>query len=799
MSQVSPMSPTRPSGALGGANSPRSARPSAMAGPRRDTENALDFVPADVASVRFRPSKSIRKSLPVPGGGSRRSKMADLSTPSNGSSRKWASVQFGSKRDGSDGGRSNLVETRNSSYLPTLRPPRHGSSAKVVRAEMEKRLTECGLDTHELHEHDARSVTLLLGSLSKEQEIYHSALSDVIASVSETLPAQAKLLIDIRDNYQLLFAKVPIQVQKITTDLGFERDLNAELLAKLRRARRAIRECAGEMETLLEGIAPTKTRASTAGPAIDATSSTAGPADTKFLAEIDSATAEESESATVLIKHLETLYEMQRGRLEGELDAARDMCDKWVTAADKLSQQLSDGATLETLGSLRLTSQCWIENARKIMSTVEARDSDLSQRIQLHVGEWKTHLNLINRMSQRTREVGLLTLRTVVREVKKMVKEQDAATGSQEKSTAWNRAMVLAERWVATLDKRQGHLHSQLPKGGVDRLERLCTSWSEIGDALFRCHKIPKRSKLREGLYSANDFERDAAAIAREHERFYTSTFATMDKFRETIGGWRSSSKVVNHEALTNDEFSQHIIAVHKIEKILQTAVEHLAAATKPSSQRDVPIAEWSGAMSDWLLRLEADVLSKNRTVTAQVKKVRRLFQEWTITAEMCAANVKGAHPMDALGKHSQLWTTVDEITNQITNSVDSVSEDTQVGAEFAVRETDLSLLRDQATEWNEQGRLVVDRLQVLHQERSGAGQVSEAAHRDEATTVQTPTRIGKLMEVQLPDEDVIRAILSDAKPQPSSESLSRLAQYLQKFVELEERKAIRNARQKKR
>jgi hypothetical protein len=71
-------------------------------------------------------------------------------------------------------------------------------------------------------------------------------------------------------------------------------------------------------------------------------------------------------------------------------------------------------------------------------------------------------------------------------QAQKMVKEQSVATGVADKTRAWNKTMILGERWVATLDKRQEVLTAYIPKGGVDRLERLCTSWSDLGDILFR-------------------------------------------------------------------------------------------------------------------------------------------------------------------------------------------------------------------------------------------------------------------------------------------------------------------------
>eukprot|EP00037_Helgoeca_nana_P002847 m.36582 g.36582 ORF g.36582 m.36582 type:complete len:792 (+) comp12869_c0_seq2:390-2765(+) len=791
MSQVSspavPTSPIRSTGSV----SHRGSRVSSVSGGRRDPGQALDFVPADVASMRFsRPSikQSTRKSLPGVVGGPRKSRA------STQVQRQYSSVQFGN--GGERGSKDELVETRKSTYLPSLRPPRQGSSGNVVRTEMERRLTEQGLDTHVIHKHDVDSATLLLGSLSQEQEIYHSAITDVISSISEGLPSQAKLLVDIRDNYQLLFAKVPQQVHKITADLGLERDLNAELLAELRRARRAIKECSQEMEILMEEIAPTAPDETAVESDTLVPDSNGVTGANRFLAQIDCVTAEESQSATQLIHHLENLYEMQRDRMEHELESARGLTGMWITAADKLSQLVGDESTVETLAASRLTASCWIENARKIMSTVEARDADVSMRVECHVGEWKTHVGAINRTSQKAREIGLLALRTIVREAQKMVKEQSVATGVADKTRAWNKTMILGERWVATLDKRQEVLTAYIPKGGVDRLERLCTSWSDLGDILFRCHKVNQRSNLRRGLYAANELERSAVATAREHERFYSSVLGTIDRFREAISAWRSSSKVVNHDKLTAEEFSKHIMAVHKLEKALQSALDSLAAATKPTSQKDVPTSEWSASMADWLLRLEADVLSQNRTLVAQIQKISRSFQEWTISSEMAAGRVKGAHPMDALSKHSALWKTVDEVTTSVTNSVDATSGDSEIKEEFWVRETDLDLLRDQATEWEEHGRLVVDRLQMLHADKGGG--VDEDTTPEDATTVQTTTRAGGLIEIALPDEGVIRSIMESMKTTSSDDGITKLTQYLNKFVELEERRAIRNARKKR-
>ena len=110
-------------------------------------------------------------------------------------------------------------------------------------------------------------------------------------------------------------------------------------------------------------------------------------------------------------------------------------------------------------------------------------------------------------------------------------------TGSGDKTRVWNKSMLHGERWIGQLDKRQGYISSIMPKGGVDRLERLCTTWSELADILFRCHKVTSKAKLRRGLYDANELERSAVTNAREHERFYSSVLGTLDRFREAIGG----------------------------------------------------------------------------------------------------------------------------------------------------------------------------------------------------------------------------------------------------------------------
>lgn len=68
----------------------------------------------------------------------------------------------------------------------------------------------------------------------------------------------------------------------------------------------------------------------------------------------------------------------------------------------------------------------------------------------------------------------------------------------------------------------------------------------------------------------------------------------------------------------------------------------------------------------------------------------------------------------------------------------------------------------------------------------------------EDATTVQTTTRAGGLIEIALPDEGVIRSIMESMKTTSSDDGITKLTQYLNKFVELEERRAIRNARKKR-
>jgi hypothetical protein len=88
----------------------------------------------------------------------------------------------------------------------------------------------------------------------------------------------------------------------------------------------------------------------------------------------------------------------------------------------------------------------------------------------------------------------------------------------------WNHAMSVSKRWVEGLRKRQAYLQVLLPQnGGVSALERWCTTWSELADVLFKCHKVDSNKPLRHQLYDANALERVVVEGARAHEELYVN------------------------------------------------------------------------------------------------------------------------------------------------------------------------------------------------------------------------------------------------------------------------------------
>lgn len=128
-----------------------------------------------------------------------------------------------------------------------------------------------------------------------------------------------------------MFARVPIHVRNLHRDLSLERAINARLVAELQSARAA-------MVTASHGIEATVTRyKSEVAMLDDPESKSPVPVDDTML---------ESESALKLLKQLENLYEVQRERLENEVDALTTQTDDWVDLAEKLTQQLGDDSNV---------------------------------------------------------------------------------------------------------------------------------------------------------------------------------------------------------------------------------------------------------------------------------------------------------------------------------------------------------------------------------------------------------------------------------------------------------------------
>ncbi|XP_014661492.1 PREDICTED: axonemal dynein light chain domain-containing protein 1-like isoform X2 [Priapulus caudatus] len=293
--------------------------------------------------------------------------------------------------------------------FPSMRPTgRH--EVIMLKRTMMQMLEHAGIKQSEQDQEieGPSQIHCLINILKKEQDIYNVIFHEIIRQVSVECIERGELLADIRKSYSQLMDRVPRRVMSLHEELLAQRALDRRLSEQLAKFKNTIFLLTNELANVKEH---------------DRQATREGE---KTQHELKSALADALKNSSLLDEYHE-LYEMQRRRLQFQVDTLTEERNLWSSAAHWLSLKVADEHRLNTVKRLHVAQLSWAKLAKHFVILLTEKDTEHLGKMQEHMGVWK---ELIQKCSSQIAQqeicfkMGMVTIENVLTDLIATFKEK---------------------------------------------------------------------------------------------------------------------------------------------------------------------------------------------------------------------------------------------------------------------------------------------------------------------------------------------------------------------------------------
>ncbi|XP_052221948.1 axonemal dynein light chain domain-containing protein 1-like isoform X3 [Dreissena polymorpha] len=266
---------------------------------------------------------------------------------------------------------SNQVEDHEKHLVifPSMKPT---SRYEVVqlKATMEEMLERAGVNDADVEIKGPTQMHNLLELIKKEQNIYNIVFHELIRQSSIECVERGELLSNLRSKYSNLLNKVPQQIKSLHEEVMAQRALDRRLTEELMRFKSTISVLTSELSEVKEHDKKVTQEAQQAQDDLK-----------KALSD--------AEKSASLLEEYHDLYELQRRRLEIQVNNLTDEREIWSTAAYCLAMKVTEEAQLTTAKRLHVSEKSWAKLANHFTILLSDKDTDLITKVQTHVESWR--------------------------------------------------------------------------------------------------------------------------------------------------------------------------------------------------------------------------------------------------------------------------------------------------------------------------------------------------------------------------------------------------------------------------
>ncbi|KAM4642141.1 axonemal dynein light chain domain-containing protein 1 [Discoglossus pictus] len=361
--------------------------------------------------------------------------------------------------------------------FPSMKPSGRAEVLQLMKV-MDNMLKEAGVDEEGVKLEGPTQIHNLLELLKTEQTIYNIVFHELIRQVSVECVERGELLARLRQRYVMLLDKIPRQVLSLHTDLLAQRALDRCLTEEIIHFRDAIGELTNELYLVREhDVRVSK--------------------DAKHAQEELAKALKEAKKNANLLQEYRELYELQRCRLETQLEHLTEEKDLWSSATYRLARKVIEANQLQLARRLYLSENSWTKVIRHLLVLLASTDTTDLSKIQQIAETWRGHMTRFELEIERNEESGLEKLKLIRSQLEKwqLHIQENIFVDKNFQGVPDEMAYEILKDvmiWENMLTEEMQHFEGDLLLGNRESLKTAADiqkQWVDLGDKVLRRHQ----------------------------------------------------------------------------------------------------------------------------------------------------------------------------------------------------------------------------------------------------------------------------------------------------------------------
>ncbi|KAI5101069.1 axonemal dynein light chain domain-containing protein 1 [Silurus meridionalis] len=263
-------------------------------------------------------------------------------------------------------------EQKRLKIFPSMKPSGRLEAVQLTRV-MDDMLEKAGANKEFEEVKDLSQIQGLLDVVKVEQNIYNIVFHELIRQVSVECIERGRLLAKLRHRYVSLLDRIPRQLISLHTETLAQRALDRRLIEEIICFKQSIAQLHEELNQLKEHDEHVSKQAE------------------KAQEELSKA-LKQSQLDSDIVGEYHNLYELQRQRLERQVDILTEEKDLWSKVIYSIALKVIKLNNLQVVRRLHVSEQAWIKTAEHFTNFLSAKDSEDLKRLVHLTDQWKERL-----------------------------------------------------------------------------------------------------------------------------------------------------------------------------------------------------------------------------------------------------------------------------------------------------------------------------------------------------------------------------------------------------------------------
>ncbi|XP_028259743.1 axonemal dynein light chain domain-containing protein 1 [Parambassis ranga] len=361
--------------------------------------------------------------------------------------------------------------------LPSLRPSGRLEVVQLMKM-MDNMLEKAGVDQQSEELTELSQMEGLLELVKVEQNIYNIVFHELIRQVTVGCAERGHLLAKLRQRYQSLLDRIPRRLKGMHTEAVAQRALDRRLTEEIHRIKTSIQQLSMELSKIRDHDAFVSQQAESAH---------------RQLAEA----LKQTHTNTDVVQGYHELYELQRARLEAQLQQMTDDRDCWSQLTFNLALKVISVKKLQLVSRLHISENNWFKTAEHCSLYMSSKDTEDLNIVLEQSNIWKEQLTALLSHLKETEHALYAQMSVIQQGITKWLSfctTQNKCRKAEYGKTSLEEILTDLKQWSNMLALQCEYYQGEqqiICQQTLDKLGKISETWLNMSLHIFKRHPSP--------------------------------------------------------------------------------------------------------------------------------------------------------------------------------------------------------------------------------------------------------------------------------------------------------------------